>query len=306
MKTLKKYAEKPIIGPVIKKAMQYFANREIDSITSHFSRFLTPRLAYTPELKESVYKIRHNVYCDELSFLDKHENGLETDQFDEHSLHCAIEHKPSQTFAGTVRLVYSPNESKKLPIEAYCANSINKDEVHPSDFSRDQIFEISRLAIPAHFRRRNTDRFKGSATGVINEQVYSEAELRCFPFIAIGLYLSGAALSQHEGMEHCFVMMEPRLARSLKFVGIPFKQIGPTVEYHGKRAPYYITNTILMQSLNSGFKKLLFKIEDELEEQFIAARQLKTEFPSNPPSVNSNPNRQGSFIALNGDSLFQV
>jgi len=302
MKALRKYAEKPIIGPIIKKAMRYFVNREVDSITSHFSQFLTPRLAYTPELQQSVYKIRHQVYCDELSFLDKHKNGLETDHFDDHSIHCAIEHKPTGDFAGTVRLVYSPNESKKLPIEEFCINSISKDEVHPSDFRRDQIFEISRLAIPAHFRRRNTDKFKGSATGVINQQSYSEDELRCFPFIAIGLYLSGAALSQHEGMEHCFVMMEPRLARSLKFVGIPFKQIGPAVEYHGKRAPYYITNKILMNSLSSGFKKLLFKIEDELDPQFVAARKYKTEFPNSQPFT---PEKQ-SFVSLSGENLFCV
>lgn len=59
-----------------------------------------------------------------------------------------------------------------------------------------------------------------------------------------------------------------------------------------------------MQSLNSGFKKLLFKIEDELEEQFIAARQFKTEFPSNPPSLKTTHNN--SFVALNGERLFQV
>ncbi|MCU4675567.1 PEP-CTERM/exosortase system-associated acyltransferase [Catenovulum sp. 2E275] len=304
MKSLRKYAEKPIIGPIIKKAMKYFVNREVDSIATHFSQFLIPRLAYTQEMQNEVFKIRHNVYCDELSFLEKHTSGLETDGFDSHSLHCAIEHKPTQSFAGTVRLVYSPNAQKKLPIEAFCINSISKDEVHPSDFPRDQIFEISRLAIPAHFRRRNTDKFKGSATGVINEQVYSEDELRCFPFIAIGLYLSAAALSQHQGMEHCFVMMEPRLARSLKFVGIPFRQIGPAVEYHGKRAPYYITNTIFMNSLSSGFKKLFFSIEDELESQFDIASTTKTEYPAQPAvQLLTQPQE---FVSLTGERLFHV
>ena len=63
-------------------------------------------------------------------------------------------------------------------------------------------------------------------------------------------------------------MMEPRLARSLRFVGIPFQQVGPVVEYHGKRAPYYISRKLLMEGLSPGFKKMLHHIEKRIEIQF--------------------------------------
>ncbi|WP_440903453.1 PEP-CTERM/exosortase system-associated acyltransferase [Catenovulum sp. SX2] len=302
MRALRKLAEKPIVGPVVKAAMRYFADREVDSISSHFSQFLQPVLAYSDELKQDTYKVRYNVYCDELHFLEENQIGLETDHFDSHSLHCAIKHKQTNAYAGTVRLVCSSSPKEKLPIEEFCLNSINDDEIHPSDFSRDKICEISRLAIPAQFRRRNADKFAGAATGAINESSYSEDELRCFPFIAVGLYMSCASLAHHSGIKHCFVMMEPRLARSLRFVGIPFKQIGPTVEYHGKRAPYYISNKILMDSLSPGFKKLMYKIEDDLEGQFLAAR--------NGGGLRHTPlnkaSQANSFVSTSGESLFKL
>jgi N-acyl amino acid synthase of PEP-CTERM/exosortase system len=164
--------------------------------------------------------------------------------------------------------VRSDNDQQLLPIEKYCISSIDDEKVHPSDFPRSEICEISRLAVPAHFRKRASDKFSGSATGAINEQSYSERELRCFPFIAVGLYLSAASISLHHDIKHCFVMMEPRLARSLRFVGIPFEQVGPVVEYHGKRAPYYISRTLLMNGLSPGFKNMLKTIEKEIGTQF--------------------------------------
>jgi N-acyl amino acid synthase of PEP-CTERM/exosortase system len=64
-------------------------------------------------------------------------------------------------------------------------------------------------------------------------------------------------------------MMEPRLARSLRFVGIPFEQVGPVVEYHGKRAPFYISQELLMTGLSPGFKNMLKNIDKKIEQQFI-------------------------------------
>ena len=138
----------------------------------------------------------------------------------------------------------------------------------PENFRREEICEFSRLAVKAEFRRRQADKFAGSATGVISETTYSEQELRCFPFIAIGLYMTAATLALESGITHAFVMMEPRLARSMKFVCIKFVQIGPTVDFHGKRAPYYINAEIFLDNLSSGFKSLFSTINNEIQQQF--------------------------------------
>jgi len=272
MKTIKKVLDKltryPVIGDIAKKIVRQAASNKVEDIAQHFSRFLSPEVAFTQDLRHEAFKIRHNVYCAELKFEPLKEDEMEVDDFDQHSLHCVMKHIPSNNYAGTVRIVRSRSEDEKLPIEAYCSKAISSDEVHPSDFPRESICEISRLAVPKEFRRRNADKFKGAETGAINESTYSETELRCFPFIAVGLYLSAANMIIHEGIEHCFVMMEPRLARSLSFVGIKFRQIGPVVEYHGQRAPYYISPQMLRESLPNGFSKLMENIDKELDEQF--------------------------------------
>lgn len=268
MKKLRKYADKPFIGPIIKKIMNYEVSRQANKISKHFSEYLGPVVAFNDQLQSESFKIRHNVYCEELKFEELRKNSQETDDFDSHSTHCLIKHIPTGDYAGTVRIVKSANENQLLPIEKYCISSIDDDNVHPNDFPRHEICEISRLAVPEQFRKRQTDKFKGSATGVINENVYSERELRCFPFIAVGLYLSAASICLRQGIKHCFVMMEPRLARSLRFVGIPFEQVGPVVEYHGKRAPFYISRHLLLNGLSPGFKSMLKNIDQKIDIQF--------------------------------------
>ena len=264
-KWLKKLTKLPILKQIFNMFVKYLANKKAEKIASHFTTYFAPVVASSDKLKDSSYLLRHQVYCDEMTFLPKSSTGLETDQCDNHSIHCLLEHINLKVFAGTVRVVYTREEMQRLPFEIHCGDCITEPELNPRQFPRDSICEVSRLAVPASFRRRKTDSHDGSATGVINEHNYSESEVRCFPFIAIGLYLMAAAIIKKNGMEHVFVMMEPRLARSMSFVGIKFTQIGPTVDYHGTRAPYYLNINEMINGLNSGFKGLYNRIEQQLE-----------------------------------------
>ncbi|WP_412971974.1 PEP-CTERM/exosortase system-associated acyltransferase [Glaciecola sp. MF2-115] len=243
--------------------------REAHEISYHFSQFLTPVIANTDYKKECVFKLRHNVYCDELNFEPVREDGLEKDEFDAYSEYSMIQHIKSETFAGTVRVVSPQKEGQLLPIEKYCLDTITESQYSPTNFERHEICEISRLAVPAAFRRRKADKFVGAATGSINQFIESDAELRCFPFIAVGLYFAAAALVMKLGKKHTYVMMEPRLARSMGYVGIKFIQIGPVVDYHGKRAPYYINPSLLVSTLSKGFKCMLENIRECMNEQKI-------------------------------------
>lgn len=265
IKVLKKLMNKPVIGAFAKWFVQFMANREVSVIAKHFSTYFDPQLASHQNLRQESFKIRHQVYCDELSFEPLQDSGMETDEFDPQSLICVIQHRVSQTYAGTVRIVCSNSDEELLPLEKYCEWSISEENIKPKDFPRNKICEISRLAVPASFRRRTSDQHKGAATGVIDEINFSEKELRCFPFIAVGLYLSAAAIVVAKGIDHCFVMMEPRLARSMKMVGIEFTQIGPVVEYHGKRAPYYIDPHQMIAGLRPGFRALFEHIHKDLK-----------------------------------------
>jgi N-acyl amino acid synthase of PEP-CTERM/exosortase system len=264
MKHLKKLQKIPVIGGLVNIAISHLANSDANSISSHFSQFLRPELANTEELKREIYRLRHQVYCSELKFEAEKPDGIEADNFDEHSVHCFVRHVATNRMAGTVRLITSANQEQLLPIEKFCSHSITDKEFAPWLFPRQDVCEISRLAVLSDFRRRQVDQFAGAATGAINIKSYSETELRCFPYIAICLYLAAASTAFRTDKKHAYVMMEPRLARSMAFIGIKFKQLGEPIEYHGRRAPYYINREMFLSELSPGYRKLLASIEREL------------------------------------------
>ncbi|MBL0709436.1 MAG: PEP-CTERM/exosortase system-associated acyltransferase [Colwellia sp.] len=263
----KRLLNTPIIGSITKKLVSIKVNHDAHNIAEHFLQFLEPQVAINDKLKEEAFKIRHNVYCEELAFEDIKEGGQEKDEFDEQSIFSLIKHKPSDTYTSCVRVVRIQKEGQLLPIEKFCLDSITNKELHPNRFKRNEICEISRLAVKADFRRRKTDKFKGSSIGVIQEVNYSEVELRCFPFIAIGLYMAAATMAIDTGIKHAYVMMEPRLARSMKFVGIKFQSLGDPIDYHGLRAPYYINPEMFLDNLPPGFQSLYQAIEHDIAEQ---------------------------------------
>lgn len=241
-----------------------FSSDDAETIAKYFSRYLKPQIAFSEASKQEVYKLRYQVYCEELQFEAMNEEQQEYDEFDSRAVHCVIRHLSSNALAGTLRLISTKNNSQLLPLEKFCSQAITHTECRPDHFPRHQVCEISRLAVPSAFRKRQLDQFAGSATGAINELTFSTHELRYFPYIAIGLYMSALAICYKHRCFHVFVMMEPRLARSLNFVGIDCVQLGPLVEYHGKRAPYYIDARKMRKNLSAGYRSFLGVIEAEL------------------------------------------
>jgi N-acyl amino acid synthase of PEP-CTERM/exosortase system len=264
MKKLRTLADKPIIGGAVKKAMTSLASNDAKVISRHFSQYLRPQIATDEALKHEVYRLRHQVYCEELHFEDVKESYEECDEFDARAIHCFVRHLGTKSLAGTVRLISSNGPDELLPLEQFCSEAIDHPELSPANFPRESICEMSRLAVPENFRKRAIDKFKGAATGAINEQVFSETELRCFPYIAICLYLAATVMAIQSKRHNVYVMMEPRLARSLTFVGINFHAIGKLIDFHGKRAPYYIDARTLPDNLSTGYAKLLQSVENDL------------------------------------------
>lgn len=240
---------------------------DVETIASHFASFFKPDVSNSKKSIEASFSIRHTVYAEELKLEPENELKLETDEFDSHSIHCLIQHVGRERFAGTVRIIRSSSADEPLPIEKFCEDSITNDGLHPRNFAREDIVEISRLAVPSEFRRRQMDKFDGAATGGINEDTFSEKELRCFPFIAIGLYLTATAVLMQLNIHHCYVMVEPRLARSMRLIGLEFEQIGPVVDYHGKRAPFFINPMKVPVNLKAGFNLLLSQIMEDIAQE---------------------------------------
>jgi hypothetical protein len=62
------------------------------------------------------------------------------------------------------------------------------------------------------------------------------------------------------GLERVFTMMEPRLGTLLHRFGLPFRQIGGLVDYHGVRGPFQITRQDVLWNVRPALAPLLSDI----------------------------------------------
>jgi len=240
------------------------------SIAQNFDQYFQVKFADTKTLRQEAFKIRYGVYAEELGWEPVNDDKMETDECDDYSFHCLLEHRRTGTFAGCVRLVIPPVSQPDLPLpfEAHCLQSAIPDVVDSTTFARGSFGEISRLAVLASFRRREKEKNQPFVLKEVNpETVYTEEERRNFPNIAMGLYLAAVALADicnHKGM---FVMMEPRLNRRLTRFGLPFVQCGETMDYHGTRAMFYLDRKGFNSDLTPELLELYHIIYQDIKEQ---------------------------------------
>lgn len=224
-----------------------------------FAHYFHSFIAETITQKLEVFRLRHQVYCEELKFEPIHESGLEHDEFDKRSIHVAIANYISAKLVGTVRIITTDNYQQLLPIEESFGTTIKSDKFNPANFNRAHICEISRLAVPEGVRCN------------VNQpnSIFASLDETCCKLVAVALYLLTSIVCQQTERHHCFVMIEPRLARGLRRIGIIFTQIGDVIDFHGLRAPHYIDT----RTLDTTLKPQYLMLKDWLAEQVVEASQ---------------------------------
>lgn len=252
-----------------------------------FTKFLEDYrfiLAKTSQEKNKSLLLRHEVFLQELHY-EMHEDqtkNLETDEYDESSIHCLIEHKRSGQLAGCMRLVIPSTDPQsklsKLPVEVQGDQWLNHESIHPSKLPKHQLCEVSRLAISRNFRSRQ--QIPSQTDIAFNESNFTADEERTFPLIAIGLFLCTYSLVGLSGKKHVFAMMEPRLPRLLALSGFHFTQVSETIEYHGARHAYYINHTKAEQEMHDDLMPFYRHIRSVLEPQLeeVLATKESTSF----------------------------
>lgn len=207
-----------------------------------FNQYFEMVPALSDELKNKVYQLRFQVYCNETNFEDptQHPGEVEYDEFDKHSIHYLIRHRKSNTYAATTRLILHDhlNPEKLFPIELHCTI----DNLEPlNGIARNKVAEVSRFCVSKEFKRRKHDRIK-TLTGLHEDNIdyITEEERRSFPHITIALIAGQIRISEEKNIHYWYAVMEPALLRFLSALGIHFTSIGPIIEYHGKRKPCII------------------------------------------------------------------
>lgn len=211
------------------------------SLFAMYARWFDVVPADSPERLAEAYRLRYQVYCVEnaLEQAKQHTDGLETDEFDTHSVHSLLIHRPTSMVAGTVRLIL-PNGSgdvAALPVTQVCTDPTLRD---PTLFPPERTAEISRFAVSKAFRRRITDTTHADMHFVDNGGVDRSHERRVLtPNITLGLMKAIAEMSIRHGITHLTAMMEPALLRLTARLGIKFTPLGDLVDYHGRRQPCF-------------------------------------------------------------------
>lgn len=194
------------------------------------------------EVKKNTFKMRYKVYVKEFSFEEKkdHPNGLETDAYEDDSVHFACLNS-QDSVVGTIRLVL--NSEKKLPIEHVV--KINCSDKIPH---RQKIAEISRLTVCRDLRRRDKNDMHGIKSspskkegGVLPDSqapLPDEINDKENPMIALGLFQVMYHESKRRGITHWYMITDDRVFQILKKYGFLFQRIGEPIWYHGWRAPY--------------------------------------------------------------------
>ncbi|MBR9912410.1 MAG: PEP-CTERM/exosortase system-associated acyltransferase [Gammaproteobacteria bacterium] len=238
------------------------------SIAANFDKYFEVKIADTDALRDQVYGIRYRVYAEEFGFekAEDFPNKLEKDEFDNKSIHCLISHKASGKPAGCVRVVptFGSSEKELLPLEKYCAASLDREFIQAMDHPRDSICEISRLAVDTAFRQRPGE--KKTRLGSVDETMHSKEEIRSFPLIAVAGFLACISITKLVKRPNTFMMTEPFLPRLLARSGILVERAGSDIDYHGIRAPYFITSQKAAAGLRSDLKELYALIAPRLEQ----------------------------------------
>lgn len=242
---------------------------------SGYSRYFKVVPASTPELVREAQRIRFQVYCEELGFEDRRRfpRGFEHDDSDRHARHCLLRHRPSGRFAGCVRLVMADpaNPAAPFPFEQVAGTSLRREILDPGRMDRLAFGEISRLAVKREFRRRRGEgRSADGVSGLPDPDRMPAEERRHLPHIAVELYLAAASIGLQEGCTSVFAMMEPRLARHMRFYGLEFEQVSDTVIHRGARAVYHITRDRLFERLSPPLFALLQRIRDHVGKDWPA------------------------------------
>lgn len=196
------------------------------------------------DLRDEGFRLRYQVYCVENAFEDPADNpdGLERDALDDRSVHCLLQHKRSRAMAGAVRLVLPNQEdlAHSFALQEVCSDPLIADAAR---FPVAQMAEVSRFCVSKDFRKRQGDWLYPQNV----EPGDKQDERRVIPNMTLGLIEGLVRMSLENGIFYWCAVMEPPLLRLLSRLGIHFQNIGPLVDYHGRRQPCYIPLDTLLQ-----------------------------------------------------------
>lgn len=247
---------------------------DITNLGASFKKYFEVVPALTDELRDQAYRIRHEVYCEDLQFEPQRPDRRELDEYDAHSIQCLIRSVKTGEFAGCTRLILCRPDDPDypLPFEKTCAESIDRAIIDPQALSRQRIAEVSRLAVIRRFRTRRGERHTAVP---LSESSYGTDISPRFPYIPVALYLATTELAALHGIHTMFLLTEPRLAAHFQKLGVSIIQIGDPVEHRGLRIPSVVNVQRILDGLNFIVRPLYETVAEQVRAAIEAQEALQ-------------------------------
>ncbi|WP_051906935.1 PEP-CTERM/exosortase system-associated acyltransferase [Methylomarinum vadi] len=234
-----------------------------------FDDYFDVYLADTAEGREEHFKLRYQVYCEEMGFEDKNNfsSEQEKDRWDDNAVHFLVRHKETKQWVGAMRMVFKQDGA--LPLQEHC--SLNT----PHESNNIDI-EISRLCLVKEIRRRKTDEepplgLNGKADmpaqGKNVIDFYNRRKIN--QSLIWGLFRAASIYSEEKNIDNWYFLSTKALARIISRVGAKMSLVGNGCHYRGERYPFKIDlNEVLSNDIwTNDFKKgyrLFSELDDEV------------------------------------------
>lgn len=190
-------------------------------------------IADTQELQEEAFRLRYQVYCIENPYEDatRYPEGLEYDQYDQHSLHGVLRHRRSGATIGSVRWVLHKKKAgaASFPLFHVCRDLL---PLVSKTLPVERTAELSRFALSKHLRQQHCTSH-GQRADELSQKGHSSAHT------ALGLVTLALQIAFVHDIDYMVAAMEPTLIRLLSRFGLKFELMGPLINYHGLRQPCF-------------------------------------------------------------------
>ena len=237
----------------------------MNDVVAAFHEYFEVIDAHSPELLRAVFQLRYQVYCIEQRApgfeASNYPTEMESDEYDRHSAHIILRHRPSGEFVGTARLIlHDPlNPEKLFPTEKY--TQLDPTLIDTSRFLRQNTGEISRLVVIRRFSRRGHELIHAIENGQSIEK-WAPTKQRRFPHPMLALAVGIIRMSVQHNVTHWFSVMEPALNRLLGLYGLQLDPVGPVTDHHGPRRPYYVDLIKMLDRMNQNHKQFWELVTD--------------------------------------------
>ncbi len=237
-----------------------------DDIFDNFFHQFSVEPAVSREQMHDVGRLRHLVYCEEFAYEPAQSSGIEADRHDGHALHCLVRHRRSGMPAGCVRLICASGEHT-LALEDYCLPALHLDYMDALSEGRSALCEFSRLAVAPDFRIRRRLGDNAGRGGI--PAACLDDNRACYPLVTTATFLAAFATADVFARPNVFGMMEASLPRLLRRAGIAVEPAGDFMDYHGRRAPHFVTVEQAVSGMRPEVRQLYDRIHDTLSTSLV-------------------------------------